>query len=432
VYLLTIGLNHKTAPVEVREKLNIPRERVGEALARLRAEVAVREAALLSTCNRSEMHLVIDDWEDALRGATAFLERFHGCVRSEFEKYLYHHVDRSCVGHLFRVASGIDSMIVGESQILSQVKAAFDVARAEQSARLVLDELFRRALRVGKRSRTETDISAGALSVGSAAVELAKTIFGDLDGRAVMLLGAGEMGELTARHLLDNGVTRFLVANRSLDRATELARAFGGEPVRYDTYSEHLKDVDILISSTSAPHFVVTRDAVALALRKRRDAPLFFIDIAVPRDVEPVVNRLENAFVYDIDDIQAVVAGNRAERDSEVSRVETIVEREVNDFMRWFQGLAVRPVIASLTSRAQQIRDTEVEQALRRMPDLSQKQQEIIRALGKGIAQKILHAPIVHLRQSSESQDGYVEVETVRRLFNLEVTREEENAHRGG
>jgi len=423
---LTIGLNHVTAPVEVREKLSVPAAAVGDALSRLRAEIPVSEAAWLSTCNRSELYLVAVEVGETARAVKEFLSRFHSCSAAALDRYLYCYQDEESVQHIFRVAAGIDSMVIGEAQILAQVKHAFDIARASGSARLLLNELFRRALRVGKRARTETDIGVGALSVGSAAAELAKAIFGDLSGRTIMLLGAGEMGELTAAHLVQCGSNRLLVANRSAERAKELAKRFNGQSVPFDHCHEYLAQVDVLICSTSAPHFLITRDLVAAALRKRRAAPLFLIDIAVPRNVDPEVGKLENVYLYDIDDLEGVVAANRAERENQIVRVEEIIAQETVEFMRWLRGLEVRPVIASLMEKAETIRRTEVEKALRRLSHLSPREQEIVNALVKRVIGKVLHEPLIRLKQSAESKDGYIEVETVRRLFNLDISQRKE------
>lgn len=427
MHIIAIGLNHKTAPVEIREQLAISPSGLTETLQHFAQAEHVAETLVLSTCNRCEVYLVASDSEAAFTETKQFLQQcgsLNGTPGALLDPHLYCHLDHACINHLFRVASGIDSMVIGESQILAQVKQAFDAARSQGTSRIILDELFRRALRVGKRARTETDISLGALSVGSAAVELSKTIFGDLRGRTILVLGAGKMSELTSKHLVDNGAAGVIVANRSHDRAVELAQKFNGEAIRYDTFPEYLKTVDILISSTSAPHYVVQADTVAQAMRARRDRPLFLIDIAVPRDIDPEINKLDNVFLYDIDDLQSVVAANRSERDQEIHRVETIVEREVTDLLRWFRGLDVQPVIAALASKAERIRNQEVERALSRLSHLSPRDREVVQALAKGVAQKILHEPLVRLRESAESGNGYVDVEVVRRIFNLDTTTE--------
>lgn len=449
MHVVAIGLNHRTAPVEVRERVAFSPAQVGDLLQQFLGSNAASEVVILSTCNRTEVYLVADATDKSLEATTKFLgscyrgdglalpqdsKRPRADARADevdLARHLYHRVDQHCVDHLFRVASGIDSMVVGESQILAQVKQAFDTARTESATSVILDELFRRALRVGKRARTETEIGSGALSVGSAAVELAKTIFGQLHGRTVLILGAGKMSELTSKHLVDNGANRVLVANRSHERAVELAQRFNGEAIRYDLFPEYLKSVDIVISSTSAPHFVVRADTVSQVMRSRRERPLFLIDIAVPRDIDPEANRLDNVFLYDIDDLQSVVATNRTERDQEVHRVESIVEREVRDFTRWFQSLDVQPVIAALALKAEQIREREVERALSRLSHLSPRDREVVQALGKGISQKIIHEPIVRLRESAESGNGYVAAEVVRRIFNLDRSEEHERVEDG-
>ncbi len=414
--LLTLGLNHRTAPVELREQLAFAESRVGEAAAAILDRGIGSEAAVLSTCNRAEIYLVARDGDAAVPALEAFLSEYHRLPREVFHPHLYRRRDRDSSRHLFRVASGVDSMVLGESQILAQVRTAFEAARTAGAVKLVLDELFRRALNVGKRSRTETDIGRGALSVGSAAVELAKTIFGQLDGRTVLILGAGKMSELTVRHLIDSGARHVIVANRTHDRALELARQFGGRAVPYQELTPQLLVADIVIASTAAPHFVLTTEAVSRAMRARRGRPLFLIDIAVPRDIEPGVNDLDNAFLYNIDDLQEQIEQNRGERVKEVARVEGLIEIECDAFEAWRQHLELRPLLTELARKSEEVQARRLGEALARLPNLTERERELVRGAGKAIANELLHGVFTQLRNASRD-DGYLEAELVRRLF---------------
>ncbi len=304
MHIVVAGLSHKTAPVEVREKLSFGENRLEEALHHLVAHEHLSEAVIISTCNRTEVYLV------------------------------------------YRVVSSLDSMVVGEAQILGQVKSAYSHAFEAGVTNVVLNRLFRQALSVGKKVRTETEIGESAVSISYAAVELAKKVFEDLEGRVVMVIGAGEMSELTAMHLVESGASSVLVSNRTFERAVEIAKRFGGKAVKFDAMLNHMVDADIVISSTGAPHFVLKREDVALIMHRRRGKPIFFIDIAVPRDIDPEVNKLDNAYLYDIDDLQAVVNTNIAERDREGQRAELIIDKEVEDFAAWLNSLEVVPTIA--------------------------------------------------------------------------------------
>jgi glutamyl-tRNA reductase len=372
---------------------------------------------VLSTCNRSEIYCVAPDGLATASELERFLSDYHRVPKEEFRSHLYRHGQKECARHLFRVSSGIDSMVLGESQILGQVREAFQLARSAGSIKLVLDELFRRALSVGKRSRSETGIGKGALSVGSAAVELARTIFGALEGHTILILGAGKMSELTVRHLIDSGARSVIVSNRTHERAVELARLFCGRAIAFEEVAQYLTDADIVIASTAAPHFVITHDTVRNAMRARRSRPLFLIDIAVPRNIEPRVNELDNVFVYDIDDLQVQVEQNRAEREREVLRVEQIIHEEVAGFSSWLQQLDVKPLIAGLSQRTDEIYTRKVEETLARLPGLDNREREIVRGMGKGIAYEMMHRVFSHLRAASARDDGYVDIEVLRRAM---------------
>lgn len=422
--LLLLGLNHNTAPVEVREQLALSPSRLPLALRGLRERCGAREAAILSTCNRAEIYALAAP--EAAPRIEAFLSEFHHVPARGLHSHLYHSSGGASARHLFRVASGVDSLVLGESQILGQVKTAFEAARENGTVSGVLDELFRRAITCGKRVREETEIGRGALSVGSAAVELARQVLGPLAGRTVLILGAGKMSALTAQHLVASGARQVIVSNRTRERAEEIAAQFNDASADVAThvadwseFEKHLVEADIVIASTRAPHFVLTAEQVATAMKARRQRPLFLVDIAVPRDIDPKSHELDNVYLYDIDDLQSVVHGNRAQRQGEITRVETIIEGEVDGWEQWYRARDAHPVMAGLARRAGEIRDRELESALAQLPNLSEREQEVVRVLAKQVASKILHSPLRHLREAGAT--GSPDVDAIRRAFALET-----------
>ena len=406
--------------MDIRERLAFAPSQVGEALRRFVQQVPATEAAILSTCNRSEVYAVTPNHNAAVERIKQFLAQFHDLPTERFSPHLYQRLDDDSVKHLFRVSCGVDSMVVGESQILAQVKVAFDSARASGTVRVVLDELFRRAINVGKRARTETDIGKGALSVSSAAVELAKQIFGDLRGTAILILGAGEMSELTAQYLIEQGATSVFVANRTYERAVELARKFNGETIAWDDLPQRLHVADIVMSSTAAPHYVLRHDTVTAAMRARRNRPMFLIDIAVPRDIEPSVNDLDNVFLFNIDDLQQVVEENRREREKEVHKVEAMIADESGKFSHWLKALEVTPTLKALTQKAEEIREFELQNLLNRLPHLQGRDRELVQAALKAVIAKLLHDPLITLREAARDDDGYLTIDVIRRAFKLD------------
>ncbi|MBX6423687.1 glutamyl-tRNA reductase [Thermosulfurimonas sp. F29] len=417
--ILLVGLNHRTAPVEVRERFALDKKG-GSPLEILRENLpGANEVFFLSTCNRVEFLLISEDPEGVLENLKAILSRETGLSREEFEPHLYVMRNMEAVRHLFRVASGLDSLVLGEPQILGQVKEAYREAAARRTTGPILNRLLHRTFSVAKRVRTETGIGSYAVSVSYAAVELAKKIFGSLKGKTALLVGAGEMAELAAQHLLGAGVERMLVANRTLARAVELAERFRGEAYSLEELTECLLATDIVISSTGAPGYVITRDMVKPLLRKRRLRPLFFIDIAVPRDVEPAVNDLENVYVFDIDDLKQVVEENLGRRRKEALRAERIIEEEVLKFERWWRELAVYPTIKALREKAEAIRRRELARTLPRLRDLSPEEREALEVMTEAIVQKLLHAPITYLKAGYHRM-GREAITTVRRVFDLD------------
>ena len=418
--ILAVGLNHTTAPVEVRERLHIPEAQLPAVLERLGQEETVLERLLLSTCNRVEVYVVTPEPKEAQAAIPALLAEGTQTPLALFQQKLYHHHQDDAVRHAFRVAASLDSMVLGESQILSQVKTAYQVAQAQAATGPILNTLMTRALGVAKKVRTETGIGESPVSVPSAAIGLAKTIFGELKDRRVLILGAGEMAELAARHLQSEGVEAVLVAHRNFDRAAEVAERLRGRAVRFDQIRDELRQADIVVSSTTAPHYLLHRADVEELIRLRRNRPLFLIDIAVPRDIDPEVNQIDNVYLYDIDDLEGVVAAHREERQREAAQAELLIEREVASFQRWLKSLEVVPTIVTLRRRVEEIREIELEKALSRLQELDPAQQEVVRALAHAITNKILHHPTTELKRQSVNRDGLIYVNALRRLFGLQ------------
>ncbi len=418
MHLLALGLNHNTAPIEIRERLAFAEGDQADSLRRLRENYGLAEAAILSTCNRSEIYVASE--QSHFDGVQAYLSEHHALDADHIEPCLYRHIDADAATHLFRVASGIDSLVIGESQILKQVRDALEMSQNTGSARLVINEVFQRALHVGKRARSETDIGRGRLSVATAAVELAGQIFDKLDGHRALLLGAGEMMELTAQYLVEAGLTHFTVANRTLERAQELARRFDGDAISLDDLDQCLTQVDIVISSTAAPNFVVTEQAVRAAMAGRRGRPLFLIDIAVPRDIDPGIRDVDNIFLFDMDNLEEVVAANRGEREGEILRVQSIVDEELGEFLHWFNSLSAGPLIKALRQQAVALQGDELARWQSKLAHLDDADRQLVETILRGYANKLLHQPLVQIRDLANREDGYIRLDTVRRLFDLE------------
>jgi len=417
-----IGINHKTAPVEVRERLAIPEPRLPEALRRLAEHPGVDEGLILCTCNRVEM------WAQTRNGGAdlrAFLRNYFLLDPADYEPHLYEYREQDAIRHLFRVAASLDSMVVGEPQILGQVKQAYATARAVGAVHSQLDLLLTRAFAVAKRVRNETAVGSSAVSVASVAVELAKKIFGALDGKHVYLVGAGKMSELAARHLLAHGAAAILVANRTYERATQLAARFNGEAIRFEELYNTCDRADIVITSTGAPRAIFRREHGELFLSRRKNRPMFFIDIAVPRDVDPEMNKLDGIFVYDIDDLQQAVSGHVADRRKEAERAEIIVNIEVERFQARVQALDVVPTIVSLQDHLETIRQAEIDRVRGRLGPLSPDQEIALEKLTRGIINKIMHTPITTLKTAARGPEVTTLIDVVRRLFKLQEKAEE-------
>ncbi len=427
--ILVVGLSHKSAPVEIREKVAFASDCLHEALRAVRDVDGVHEGVIVSTCNRVEIYAAGRKREDGIEGLCRFMAQYHGVEEEKLRPHLYVFAGPEAVRHVFRVASSLDSMVVGEPQILGQVKDAYEKAAEGSATGLVLNRFMHKAFSVAKRVRTETRIAQAAVSISFAAVELARKIFGTLEGKKVLVIGAGEMCELAATHLMENGVSGVQVTNRTLARAEALAAKFQGRAVPFEEFRDHLPDVDIVISSTGAPHFVVEVEDVRAAMKARRQKPMFFIDIAVPRDVDPRANDLPNVYLYDVDDLQGVVDANKKEREKEAEKAEQIVGDEVLGFLAWLRTLEVTPTIRALRERFDGIRKAEMDKTLKSFGEgLTDKQRRSLEAMGQAIVNKILHEPTVHLKRLAEEPELEFSVDAVRRLFGLPEDEDEEQS----
>ncbi len=417
--LLITGLNHKTAPVEVRERLAFEEQALPEALDNLKQRPGVLEGMILSTCNRVEVAVTADDQVNASEAVEHFLSEARRVERAWVTPYLYRHDGSGAIRHLFRVASSLDSMIVGEPQILGQLKTAYALAKERGAISGFLDLLLTRSFNVAKRVRSETDIGASAVSVSYAAVELARDIFGSLAGTRVLLVGAGKMAEAAARHLRRAGVAEILVTNRTGERAQSLAEEFQGRAVNYDNFFSVLPDVDIVLASSGAPHYILTSDQMRAVIGRRRNRPMFLIDIAVPRNIEPEVNNLDNVFLYDIDDLDRVVQTNLQGRSEVAVQAEQIITEEVERMMLRLKTREVAPTIVSLQEQLEQLRSGEVQRMRAKLGALTPQQEEAIEAITRGIINKIAHGPISELRRYAAEPEGVHLLSTIRRLFRL-------------
>jgi glutamyl-tRNA reductase len=419
--IIVVGLSHKSAPIEVREKLNFPESTLPDALRKLMTYESMRECLIVSTCNRVEIYASVSDSAMGIDRIKQFISDYHNLSRNVLEQALYVYPDAQGVRHTFRVASSLDSMVLGEAQILGQLKDAFDIALKTKTTSTILNKLIKKAISVAKRVRTETKLAEGAVSISSAAVELAKKIFGVLEGKNVMLLGAGEMAELAAQHLLGNGVKNIMVANRTFERAEELAKEFNGDAIRFEHFPDALVMVDILICATGAPYYVVSREMVSRTLKERRNKPIFMIDISNPRNIDPEVDKVDNVYLYDIDDLQSKVDVNAESRSKEAEKAEELVTLEVETYLQWERGLDAVPTIVDLREKVEDIRKRELDKTLSSMNDLNEDQKRAMDIMSQSIVNKLLHAPLVVLKQAAAAageSDNTIAI--ARRLFNLD------------
>jgi len=415
-----IGLNHKTAPVELREKLAVGEDQIANILQQRIACPAIREAALLSTCNRVEMTVVTHDPDAAIAAVHEWFAEKAGMDMEEVCEHLYSHTTDHAIKHLFSVASGLDSLVLGEPQILGQVKASYEHALAAGTAGHVLHKLYQSTFTTAKRARSETGIGKQAVNISSCAVELARHIFGDLAGKTVLIMGAGEMAELAARHLKGNGCTDILVANRTLKRAQNLALEFEGHALTMEQLPDYLDAADIVLSSTGASTFVLLPDVVEAAMKKRRGKPMFLVDIAVPRDIDPRIADIDGAYLYDIDDLQQVVQGNVEHREQEAEQAGQIINEETASFLRWLKSLESVPLIRSIQQQMEIRRHEEMEKALRYMKGFDATQIEAVERFSKSLMKRYMHPTLSTLKKLPDDIEGDLLMGAATRLFDID------------
>ena len=418
--IILLGVNHKTAPVALRECLAISTDETSAALKAFQNLGSIREVVLFSTCNRVEVLMVSQDKSNAVETVKSFLSQLKQLPVSEFEKSLYIHVGDDAVRHVFRVAASLDSMLVGEPQILGQIKEAYQMATQNKTSGVLLNKLLHRTFFVAKRVRTETRIGDRAVSVSYAAVELGRKIFGTFEGKKVLLIGAGEMAELAVEHLIRNNTGAILVANRTFESGMNLAKRFNGQVIRFEEIQDALGQVDIIISSTGSPNYIVTRDHVKGIIRRRRNRPLFFIDIAVPRDIDPEINRLANSYVYDIDDLKGIIDENIQDRNKEAIKGERIIDEAVISFRQWYDNLEVMPTIVELRKKIGGIATVELQRTQQTLKHLSPDDLDAIRRMTDAMVNKMLHDPTILLKSDGIQEDKSVYLDVIRKLFRLD------------
>lgn len=426
--ILAVGVNHRTAPVEVREKLSFSVNSLGEWLRRLKSYPAIEGCVIISTCNRMEIYAATREMDEGLGAIWDFLSAKSGVDISEIKSCTYVHNLYDAIRHLFRVTSGLDSMVLGETQILGQIRQAYQAACDHGATNKVLNTLFQQAITVGKRVRTETGIDKNSVSISYTAVELARQTFGSLQGRVVLVVGAGKMSELTALHLVANGVKGIIVSNRSYDRASAMARKFGGKAVRFDDLFRYMDQADIVISCTSASHYVVRLNDVIELMKRRQGRKIMIIDIAVPRDVDPAAGGVEGVTLYDVDDLQNVVDQHLSERKKAAVAGESIIEEELEGFMKWLGTQFVVPTISSLKKLGDQIKQKELRRALNRLGEISDHDRKVVGSLANSIVNQLLHIPVTRLKEYALTPEGHLYTEVLQNLFDLDVPGQQQKS----
>ena len=414
-----VGLSHKPAPVEIREKVAFPPTAMEKPLHALVDLPDINEGLIVSTCNRVELYVVSRNPDAAEQHVRRFLANWHNLDAEELDKHLYAYQGEEAIRHIYRVSASLDSMVIGEPQILGQIKTAYGYATEFKTSGIILNRLLHKAFSVSKRLRTETELASNAVSVSFAAVELARKIFDTLEDKTVLLIGAGEMCELAARHFVSSGVSRVLVTNRTFERAEKLAEEFQGRAIHFEDFANQLDQVDIVLTSTGAPDYILGRKQVEETLRKRRNRPMFFIDIAVPRDIDPGVNDVANVYLYDVDDLQGVVQANLKQRHKEAKKAEAIIDEEIGQFYKWLSELDIVPTIVALRKQFEEVRQQELEKTLSRNSAFGESERKALEGLTSAIINKLLHSPIAVLKRSQNDAAGDTYVDAVRTLFEL-------------
>ncbi|NMO95292.1 glutamyl-tRNA reductase [Paenibacillus lemnae] len=420
MHIVVVGLNYRTAPVAVRERFTFSEQDLSEALSLLKSTKSVLEGVIVATCNRTEIYVVVDRLHMCGYFIRSFMEQWFGIKREDFTKHLYIYEDEQAISHLFKVTCGLDSMVIGETQILGQVRNAFLKSQEEKATGTWFNMLFKQAVTLGKRAHSETSIGESAVSVSYAAVELGKRIFGVFHNKKVMILGAGKMSELTVKHLYANGAAEVIVANRTLARAEELAGKFKGTPCTITEAMKRLDDVDIVISSTGANDYVLRPTMVKESMLKRQSRPLFMIDIAVPRDIDPAVGEVQNVFLYDIDDLEGIVESNMEMRRAEAAKIEKMIEEEMDHFHNWLRTLGVRPAIRALQDKSSVIYEETLESMFNKLPELDERQRKVIRRLTKSIVNQMMHDPINRIKEMTGGKQSAEALDYFTQIFALE------------
>ncbi|MRG88205.1 glutamyl-tRNA reductase [Salinibacillus xinjiangensis] len=426
MHTLVISINYKTAPVEIREQLAFSDHELVKAMTKLSDEKSILENVIVSTCNRTEIYAVVDQIHTGRYYIKRFLSEWFSLSIDDIASYIAIHEEDEAVQHLFRLTCGLESMVLGETQILGQVKHAFLAAQEHKTSGTIFNQLFKQAITVAKRSHKETEIGENAVSVSYAAVELAKKIFGDLDQKKVAILGAGKMGELALKNLYGSGVASVAVVNRTIAKAEELAQKMGGKAYSLDDLNEVIQSVDILISSTGANSYVLNKNTMKSLIRKRKGRPLFLMDIAVPRDIDPALNELEDVFLYDIDDLQGIVDANLEARKEMALETESLILAEINEYKEWLQTLGVVPVISALRQKALTIQAETMKSIERKMPDLTPREQKVLNKHTKSIINQLLKQPILQAKELAGEKNADESLELFTKIFGIEEEVENE------
>ncbi|MFF2092036.1 glutamyl-tRNA reductase [Paenibacillus sp. NPDC058174] len=420
MHIIVVGLNYRTAPVEVRERFAIAEKEMQQALKQLKQTSSIMECVIVATCNRTELYAVVDRHHLCGHYIRSFMEQWFKLPRQQFTNHLYMYEDDKAIEHLFRVTSGLDSMVIGETQILGQVKDAFALAQQEKTTGTLFNMLFKQSITMAKKAHSVTTIGESAVSVSYAAVELGKRIFGQFNKKTVMIIGAGETGELTAKHLYANGATQVIVANRTFERAAQLADKFNGVPYSIEEAAAKLHEADIVISSTGAEGYVLDRAAVAAAMKRRKSKPLFMIDIAVPRDLDPAIAAVENVFLYDIDDLEGIVESNLEHRRAEAAKIEPMIEFEIEVFAQWYRTLGVVPLIRALQTKAADIHEDTMASMRNKLPDLDEHELKVIGKLTKSIVNQMMQDPILRIKEMAGEKHADEAMDMFVKIFALE------------
>ncbi|RXZ84551.1 glutamyl-tRNA reductase [Paenibacillaceae bacterium] len=424
MHIIVVGLNHRTAPVEVRERFTFAERDLPLALKQLKQTASIMECVIVATCNRTEIYAVVDRHHICGHYIRSFMEKWFNLSRGQFTNHLYMYEDDQAIEHLMRVACGLDSMVIGETQILGQVRSAFLLAQQHKTTGSLFNMLFKQAVTLAKRAHSETMISETAVSVSYAAVELGKRIFGKFTNKTVMIVGAGKMSELTVKHLYANGADRVIVVNRTYGRAVELADKFNGIPCSMEEALRRLPEVDIILSSTGSSGYVLMRNQVAEAMKRRKSRPLFMIDIAVPRDLDPAIASLPDVYLYDIDDLEGIVESNMVQRRQEAAKIEQMITAEIEAFRQWYKTLGVVPLIRSLQTKAAVVHEETMESLLNKLPELDERERKVIHKLTKSIVNQLLQDPIQRIKEMAGDKHSGEAMDLFVKLFALEETLE--------